>query len=373
MKDSMSNNDTTYMKRALKLARKGLGKTSPNPAVGCVIVKNGVVVGEGWHKRAGGHHAEIHALQMAGDKARDADVYVTLEPCSHTGKTPPCCDALIKAGVKRVVAGMSDPNPFVNGNGFKALELAGIRTSCGILEDECCSLNRTFIKYVTTGLPFVTFKCAMTMDGKIATVTGESRWISGEKSRLYVHKMRAVNDAIMVGVDTIIADNPQLTVRHVKGKDPLRIIVDTHMRTPESIVMLEGGSAQKTFIATTESNTEVHQRYTRRGASIIVCKEHDGRVSMPDLLGKLGAMGIQSILLEGGSRLAGDMLKQELIDEFVIFIAPKILGSDGFAPFAIHGITSMDKAVKLKFGQIAHSGQDVVIHAYPERTACSQD
>lgn len=368
----MISSDFKYMKRALTLARKGVGKTSPNPAVGCVIVNNGVVVGEGWHKRAGGHHAEVHALLMAGDSARGADVYVTLEPCSHTGKTPPCCDALIKAGVKRVVAGMSDPNPFVNGKGFKSLELAGIQTSCGVQEDECRSLNRFFIKHVTTGLPFVTFKCAMTLDGKIASATGESRWISGEKSRLFVHKMRAENDAIMVGVDTVIADNPLLTVRHVKGKNPLRIIVDTHLRTPESAAVLECGTAFNTIIATTESDILSHQRYTRMGANIIVCEEYDGRVSMPDLLGKLGGMGVQSILIEGGSRLAGDMLTKGLIDEFAVFIAPKIIGSDGLSPFTMTGITSMDKAVRLKFGHITQIGQDVLVHAYPERTACSQ-
>ena len=362
----MISADLKYMKRALTLARKGIGKTSPNPAVGCVIVKNGKVVGEGWHKRAGGHHAEVHALQMAGDAAQGADVYVTLEPCSHTGKTPPCCEALIRAKVKHVVVGMSDPNPRVNGSGLKALEQAGIQTTCGIMEDECRAINRPFIKHVTTGLPFITFKCAMTLDGNIATVTGESRWISGEESRLYVHKMRAVNDAIMVGVDTIIADNPQLTVRHVKGRNPLKIIVDSRLRTPESVGVLEGNSATNTIIATTESNPRVHLRYTRQGASIIVCEEFDGRVSMADLLKKLGSRGIQSILLEGGSRLAGDMVKHALIDEFIIFIAPKILGSDGFAPFAMLGITSMANAVRLKFGHIAHSGQDIVIHAYPE-------
>ncbi len=364
----MISTDIKYMKRALTLARKGVGKTSPNPVVGCVIVKNGVIIGEGWHKRAGGHHAEVHALQTAGAAARDADVYVTLEPCSHTGKTPPCCDALIKAGVRRVVAAMSDPNPQVNGNGFKALERAGIQTVCGVLEKECRAINRSFIKHATTGMPFVTFKCAMTLDGKIATVTGESRWISGEESRLQVHKMRATNDAIMVGVDTIIADNPQLNVRHLKGNDPLRIIVDTHLRTPESVGVLEDGAAQRTIIATTESVPEVHQRYTRQGAKIIVCEELDGRVSMSDLLKKLGKMGIQSILLEGGSRLAGEMVKRALIDEFAIFIAPKLLGSDGFAPLSMLGITSMDKAIKLEFGQVSRIGQDILIHAYPEKT-----
>jgi diaminohydroxyphosphoribosylaminopyrimidine deaminase / 5-amino-6-(5-phosphoribosylamino)uracil reductase len=368
----MTTADITYMKRALTLARKGIGKTSPNPAVGCVIVNQGKIVGEGWHKRAGGHHAEIHALQMAGEFARGSDVYITLEPCSHSGKTPPCCDALIRAGVKRVIAGIGDPNPLVNGNGFKTLNEAGIQTFCGVLEDECRKINRSFIKHVSTGLPYVTFKCAMTLDGNIATATGESRWISGEQSRRHVHKMRSANDAIMVGVDTIIADNPQLNVRHVIGKDPLRIIVDTRLRTPETVTVLNQGAANGTLIATCEKSPEMHLRYTSQGAKIIVCEEHDGRVFMPGLLKELGKMGIQSVLLEGGSRLAGDMVKQSLIDEFVIFVAPKILGSDGFAPFALLGINNMEKAMKLCFGKTTHIGQDILIHAYPERSTCSQ-
>lgn len=363
----MTITDIKYMKRALSLARKGIGKTSPNPAVGCVIVKNGEIVGEGWHKRAGGHHAEIHALMMAGDSACDSDVYVTLEPCSHTGKTPPCCDALIKAGVKRVIAGMGDPNPIVNGNGFKTLEKAGINTVCGVLEDECRRINRSFIKHVSTGLPYVTFKCAMTLDGNIATATGESRWISCEESRRLVHKMRSSNDAIMVGVDTIIADNPQLNVRHVIGKDPLRIIVDSRLRTPETVTVLNQGAANGTLIATCEKNPEMHLRYTGQGAKIILCDELDGRVFMPGLLKELGKMGIQSVLLEGGSRLAGDMVRHSLIDEFAIFVAPKILGSDGFAPFALLGINSMANALKLNFGKITHIGRDIMIQAYPER------
>jgi len=367
----MNSIDTKFMKRALALARKGVGKTSPNPAVGCVIVKDGRIIGEGWHKKAGEPHAEVLALEKAGEAARSANVYVTLEPCCHTGKTPPCCAALIRAGVKRVIAGMRDPNPKVNGAGLTELQQAGIETSCGLLEDECHSINRPFIKHITTGLPFVTYKCAMTLDGNIATFTGESRWISCEKSRRYAHMMRASRDAIMVGVDTIIVDNPQLTVRLVKGHNPLRVIVDTHLRTPESVGVIEGKSGTTTIIATTESNPGVHLRYTQQGATILVCEELDGRVSMPDLLGKLGNMGIQSILLEGGSRLAGDMLKRALIDEFVLFIAPKILGSDGFAPFALHGITSIDSTFKLSFGHVAHIGQDLIIHAYPEKPSCS--
>lgn len=367
----MSEHDKRHMKRALALARKGIGKTSPNPAVGCVIVKAGSIVGEGWHQKAGQPHAEVNALAMAGSEAQGADVYVTLEPCRHTGRTPPCTEALIAAGVRRVVAGMVDPNPQVAGKGFAMLRKAGILVEHGLMEADCRAINRPFIKHVTTGLPYVTYKCAMTLDGNIATVTGESQWISCMDSRRHTHRLRAMNDAIMVGVDTIITDNPKLTVRHVRGRNPLRIIVDTRLRTPESVDVLSERMARDTIIATTESNPRVHLRYLQQGATVIVCDEYDGRVSMVDLLQKLGKRGIQSILLEGGSRLAGEMLQNGVIDEFVFFLAPKIIGSDGFAPFTLRGITSMDQAIRLQFGQVTRSGQDIVIHAWPGEAPCS--
>ncbi len=363
----MTSTDAKYMKRALTLAKKGLGKTSPNPAVGCVIVKAGTIVGEGWHKRAGGHHAEVHALEMAGSLARGADVYVTLEPCSHTGKTPPCSEALIRAGVTRVVAGMSDPNPQVNGGGLRALQHAGIETLCGVLEEECRALNRPFLKFMTTGQPYVTYKCAMTLDGKIASVTGESRWISCEASRKIVHRMRAVSNAIMVGVDTIIADNPQLTVRHVKGRDPLRIIVDSRLRTPESVAVLSGAMARGTVIATTETNPKVHARYLKTGAQLLVCNSDDGKVDLRDLWNKLGELGIQSLLLEGGSHLAGEALKHGLIDECVFFYAPKVVGSDGFSPFAITGTTDMARSIPFRDLSIRRVGTDIMVTAHPEK------
>lgn len=362
--------DIRHMKRALALARRGIGRTSPNPAVGCVIVREGAIVGTGWHRKAGTPHAEIHALEMAGESARGADVYVTLEPCCHTGKTPPCSQALIRAGVRRVVAGMADPNPRVSGGGLAELEAAGIQVVCGVLEDECRDLNRPFIKQITTGTPYVTYKCAMTLDGKISTVTGASRWISGEESRKLVHRMRARMDAVMVGVDTIIADNPELTVRHVRGRNPLRVVVDTRLRTPESVRVLSDGKAAGTVIATAETNPRVHLRYQKQGATILVCEQENGRVSMGDLLLKLGERGVQSILLEGGGRLAGSMLEQGLIDEFVFFLAPKLLGSDGFSPFNLVGKTSMEQAFRLNIIQVKRSGADIVVYARPE-VSCS--
>lgn len=360
----MSTVDITYMKRALSLARKGLGKTSPNPAVGCVIVRDGVVVGEGYHKKAGAPHAEMLALAMAGAAAKGADVYVTLEPCCHHGKTPPCCDALIAAGVRRVVAGMVDPFLQVAGKGLQILRQAGIQVEVGLLEEQCKDLNKVFIKSVTTGIPYLIYKTAMTMDGNIATVTGHSRWVTCEESRRLVHRLRAQCDAVMVGVDTVIADNPQLTVRHVRGRNPLRVIVDTRLRTPESVNVLNDASTGKTIIATCETNPEIHQRYLSQGADILVCREYDGRVEMADLLQKLTVMGVQSILVEGGSRLAGDLLQNNLIDECIFFYAPKVVGN-GFAPFAIQGISTMDDAIQLEVQRVGMSGADVVVYARP--------
>jgi diaminohydroxyphosphoribosylaminopyrimidine deaminase/5-amino-6-(5-phosphoribosylamino)uracil reductase len=368
----MISADTTYMKRALALAKKGLGKTHPNPAVGCVIVRDGAVVGEGWHKRAGGHHAEIHALETAGSKARGADVYVTLEPCSHTGKTPPCSDALIRSGVKRVIAGMGDPNPRVNGGGLLALQQAGIETLCGVLEKECRSINRPFLKFITTGQPYVTYKCAMTLDGKTASVTGDSRWISCLASRRVVHRMRANSNAIMVGVGTILSDNPLLTVRHVKGPDPLRIIVDSTLRTPESVAVLTGKMAGGTMIATTETNPKIHARILKSGARILVCSAENGRVDLRDLWNKLGGLGIQSLLLEGGSQLAGEALRLGLIDQCVFFYAPKVVGSDGFSPFAIAGVTEMARSIKFNDLSMRRVGTDIMVTASPENV-CSLD
>jgi len=362
----MMTRDERYMKRALQLARKGVGSTSPNPAVGCVIVREDRIVGEGWHKRAGGHHAEVHALQAAGDLARGSEVFVTLEPCCHSGKTPPCSEALIAAGVRRVIAGMRDPNPRVDGGGLQALQTAGIETICGIREAECRELNRPFLKHVTTGRPFVTYKCAMTLDGKIATVTGESRWISGEASRRHVHRMRAQCDAVMVGVDTIIADNPQLTVRHVRGSNPLRIIVDSRLRTPDSVAVLSGRMARKTIIATIETNPRIHRRYTNNGATMLVCRDYEGRVDLDDLWLRLGEMDIQNVLLEGGSRLAGEALARNLIDECVFFYAPKVIGSDGFSPFTVTGNTDMGQAIAFTITDVRRMGQDLAVIARPE-------
>jgi diaminohydroxyphosphoribosylaminopyrimidine deaminase/5-amino-6-(5-phosphoribosylamino)uracil reductase len=360
-----------YMRRALILARKGVGKTGPNPAVGCVIVKDGTVVGEGWHKRAGTPHAEVHALARAGARAKNADVYVTLEPCAHFGKTPPCADALIAAGVGRVYAGMVDPNPRVSGKGLEKLRAAGIEATAGIFEDACRLVNEPFIKHVTTGLPFVILKSALTLDGKSATAEGDARWITGERSRRYVHKLRSQVDVIMVGVGTVIADDPLLTSRIPGGKDPLRVVVDSRLRIPLHARMLHQESGAKTLVATVSDDAAKIAGIRETGADVLICKEKGGKVDLHDLMARLGAMHTQSLLLEGGSTLAGEALRQGVIDKVMLFYAPKLLGGDGPGLFAGKGVARMEDAIRLREISYTRFGEDLLIVGYPE-TACLQ-
>lgn len=358
------------MRRALSLARRGAGKTSPNPAVGCVLVRDGEIVGEGWHRKAGTPHAEVHALRRAGDRAGGVDVYVTLEPCSHHGRTPPCADALIRAGVGRVFIGMADPNPLVSGRGIQSLRSAGIPVECGIMERECRRLNEPFIKHVTTGLPFVTLKSAMTLDGRTATSTGDSKWITSEKSRKYVHRLRGLADAVMVGVGTVLADDPRLNCRMgVRGRDPIRVIVDSRLRTPPDAALFNQDSPAKTIIATIEGDRDRQRVLASRGADIILCSEDAGRVDLRDLLARLGAMGIQSVLLEGGRELAGTALRNGLIDKFLFFFAPRLLGGgDGLGLFAGEGPLRMSESMVLKELKVRRFGEDILVEAYPEKS-----
>ena len=353
----------------MTLARRGTGKTSPNPAVGCVIVLDGVVVGEGWHRKAGTPHAEVHALRQAGERARGADVYVTLEPCSHFGKTPPCADALVEAGVGRVFVGMVDPNPKVSGRGIERLRSAGIEVVTGISEAECRRLNEPFVKHVTTGLPFVILKSAMTMDGKTATASGDSRWITNEKSRQYVHRLRSMVDAIMVGVGTVLADDPQLTARVPRGKDPVRVVVDSSLKISPGARMLRQESPASTVIATISEDRDRIAELESAGAEVLRCRAAQGRVDLHDLLVRLGARGVQSILLEGGSGLAGEALRAGLIDKVVLFYAPKFLGgADGLGLFGGASAERMDGCRQLKDVSVLRFGNDVMIEAYPEES-----
>lgn len=357
------------MRRALVLAKRG--KTSPNPMVGAVVVKDGVIVGEGYHRRAGEPHAEVMALRAAGDKARGAAIYVTLEPCCHYGKTPPCSKAVIEAGISSVVVAMVDPHAKVCGQGLAEIEAAGIKTEVGLLEDQAKKLNEVFIKHITTGLPFVTLKMAMTLDGKIATRTGDSKWISCEASRRIVHRVRDRVDAVMVGVGTVLADDPELTARIGNRKSyPKRIIVDSRARTPANAKIFDLPDGE-TIIAVTQSAPESNiRKLEQAGARIIYIEENDSLVSLPDLMKKLGEMSITSILLEGGGRIAASALAAGIVDKVMVFVAPKIIGGESAkTPVEGLGVEFMAGAIHFERLTTRNVGCDILIEAYP----CSQD
>ena len=354
------------MAQAVALARKGEGRTSPNPPVGAVIVQNGQVVGEGFHPKAGEPHAEIFALRQAGELACGADIYVTLEPCSHFGQTPPCADALIAAGIKNVYVGVSDPNPQVAGQGIARLKAAGINVYVGLLEEECQELIAAFSKHVTTGMPYTIYKAALTLDGQSATAEGDSRWVSCEQSRQRVHQMRDRVDAIMVGVGTVCQDDPLLTTRldFAPGQDPMRIVVDSYLRMPLNSRMLQQQSEAKTLIATVSVDQERIAQFEKVGAQVLCLEAEHGQVSLPALWRELGRRQIQKILLEGGATLAGSALNKGLIDQVMIFIAPKIVnGSNKHGLFNGAGCKTMAEAVQLKKMKTEQVGTDLLITA----------
>ena len=363
-----------FMQRALSLAQLARGRTSPNPMVGAVIVKDGRIVGEGYHHRAGEPHAEIHALRQAGEAARGATLYVNLEPCSHYGRTPPCTQAIIAAGIAEVHMAMLDPNPLVNGRGRDQLEAAGIRTYVGEREAEARELNEAFIKYITTGRPFVTAKFAMSLDGKIATHTGEARWITGPKARRWVHQLRDVTDAIMVGVNTVLADDPRLTTRLDDGKEgrevhhPLRVIVDSRGRIPLTAKVLAADTPGRTLIATTEAMPPDRRKALERlGAQVLVLPAHvrGGRVSLPHLLDALGKREVTSLLVEGGGTLLASFFEQRLVDKVLAFVAPLIIGGQGApTPVAGQGVARLSQSLRLERVRVEKVGTDVLISGY---------
>lgn len=359
-------NDEFYMRIALQLAHGATGQTGVNPMVGCVIVKNGAVVGMGAHLKMGTGHAEVHALNMAGANAEGSTAYVTLEPCSHHGRTPPCCDRLIAEKVKRVVVACTDPNPRVAGTGIARLREHGIEVQLGVLEREAIDLNEKFNKFITTQLPFVTLKTASTLDGRIASKTGDSQWITNEQSRAYVHTLRHQHQAIMVGVETVVVDNPSLTTRlSVSGLDPIRIIVDSKLRTLPTARALQ--QAGRTIIVTTEQASEEKvEKLLEAGAEII--KAGAGpRVDLPESMKLLAAQEIGSILLEGGGRLNGAMLEQKLIDKCYLFYAGKIIGGES-APsnFMFNGFEKMSEAIWLDRLKLEQFGHDWCVIGYPQ-------
>jgi diaminohydroxyphosphoribosylaminopyrimidine deaminase / 5-amino-6-(5-phosphoribosylamino)uracil reductase len=319
-----------FMKQALGLAGRGAGRVSPNPQVGAVVVSSGKVIGSGYHRAFGGPHAEVHALAQAGNRARGADIYVTLEPCSHTGKTPPCADAIIKAGLRRVYVGMVDPNPLVSGRGIKKLQAAGISVETGILEHECRRLNEAFLKYITTGMPFVVLKSAATLDGRIATPTGDSKWITCPESRTFAHRLRCEADAVIAGSGTVLADDPELTVRLGKksGKQPLRVIVDGRLRIPLAARLLKPDLAPGTVIVTSpeKAATAKARRIAATGARVLAIPQAKGGIDLKKLLKKLAGQGVASVLIEGGAELSASALAGGLVDKVHFFYGPKIIG-----------------------------------------------
>ena len=359
------------MREAIREARKGLGWTSPNPPVGCVIARGGKIVAKGYHRRAGEPHAEIEALQNLQGRVKSMDtLYVTLEPCNHFGRTPPCTQAILKSGIRRVVVGATDPNPNVAGGGSRFLSEQGLEVINGVLETECSRVIEVFRKHARTGLPFVAAKSALTLDGWTASSAGNSKWITGESSRRFVHRLRESLDAVMVGVGTVLIDDPSLTVRlkSRRGRDPLRIVVDTRLRIrPDAKVLRNDGSASVLIVVGESVPSSRLMPFERQGNGILVCPEKEGRVDLGAMMVKLGQVPVTSVLLEGGATLMGAMIRQRVVDKFYIFKAPKILGGgDGIPMASGPGPLSIDSCIRLKDMRIRRFGEDVLFIGYPE-------
>ena len=349
--------DAQFMAHALQLARRGLFTTDPNPRVGCVIVKDGQVVGAGWHQRAGEPHAEIHALKAAGEQARGATAYVTLEPCCHQGRTPPCTRALIEAGITRVVAAMVDPNPQVAGKGMEALRQARIGVDTGLMQVQAEALNPGFISRMRRGRPYVLAKLAVSLDGRTALADGASRWITGAAARADVQALRARSSAIVTGIGSVLADDPSLNVREFDiGRQPLRVVVDSTLRMPATAKMLSLPGS--TLVATARQHAQAADRLLAAGAEVLYLPAADGRVDLPGLMGHLAAREVNELMVEAGARLCGALLAAELIDEIVIYYAPHILGSTAHGMFAMPGLENMQQRQALKIQDVRAIGDD---------------
>ena len=353
--------DEFYMAHALRLARRGLYTTDPNPRVGCVLVKQGQVVGEGWHRCAGGPHAEIEALKAAGDRAGGADCYVTLEPCCHHGRTPPCTDALIHAGIRRVVAAMVDPNPLVAGQGLERLRAAGIETRYGVLAADAERLNRGFCKRMREGRPWVTVKMAASVDGRTAMASGESRWITSRQARHDVHRLRARSSAIVTGIGTVLADDPAMTARlgDEKVRQPLRVVLDSRLRMPTDARMLS--LPGKTVVATSSDDREKHHQLEEAGAEVWVIGCNDSRIDLWELMTLLAQLEVNEILVEAGPVLNGAMASRGVVDEWILYLAPSVLGDDARGLFHLPGLETMEQCLKLQFREIRRIGPDLKI------------
>ena len=360
--------DLFYMTTALELAKKGEGFVSPNPMVGAVVVKSGEIVGQGFHEAAGKAHAEVNAIDDARERAKDATLYVTLEPCNHTGRTPPCTEKILGAGIKRVVMAMADPNPNVKGGGADFLTEHGVEVTSGVCEAEAKKLNEFFIKHIRTGMPFVILKCAATLDGRIATRTGDSKWVTGEKSRQYVHKLRHATDAIMVGIGTVKADNPRLTTRlgGIECVNPIRVILDSRLSISEKAKVLRPGSDAETIIMTSASAPPEKKAVLEKiGARVIEVPEKMGGLDLRAVLEALGKRGVTSILVEGGSRVVASVLAAGLVDKINFFYAPKILGGDDGVPICKGpGPSLMMDCIQIRDTTLHQFGDDFMVEGY---------
>ncbi|MBL4743541.1 MAG: bifunctional diaminohydroxyphosphoribosylaminopyrimidine deaminase/5-amino-6-(5-phosphoribosylamino)uracil reductase RibD [Cycloclasticus sp.] len=359
---TFTSDEQRYMESALCLAEQGKYSAKPNPCVGCVIVKGGYVVGEGWHEKAGKPHAEVHALKQAGTAAKSATVYVTLEPCSHHGRTPPCADALINAGVSRVVVAMQDPNPLVSGKGIKALRDAGIDVSVGLLKEQAVALNKAFCHKMTTGKPFIMSKVAMSLDGKTAMASGESQWITGSAAREDVHRLRAQSDIVLTGVGTILADNPKLTARDGLGdlgvQQPRIVVLDSQLKTPLDAAVF--GESSNTTVLTCSGNEHAISALKNVGCNVeVVPADENGQVNLNVVYEWLAAQSINSVMIEAGALLNGAFLQAGLVDELIVYMAPSALGSDARGAFSMPQVSKLSDRVQLNYMGLEELGNDI--------------
>ena len=347
-----------FMRLALREARRGLGRTSPNPAVGAVLVRNGRVVARGHHARAGAPHAEVVAIRRAGARARGADLYTTLEPCNHWGRTPPCSLAIIEAGVRRVFVGSRDPNPLVIGQGLRRLRRARVRVVPGVLRAECDAVNAEWLRFITAGRPHVTLKAAVTLDGKIAAAGGDSRWVTGPEARARAHRLRDRADAVLVGAGTARADDPRLTARlpEGRGRDPIRVVLDSRLRLPPRLRLFRQRSPAPTLVAHVSGRPR-----PRPGVEYLRCRGRSGRVDLGDLLARLAARGVVSLLVEGGAEVHASFLRERLADRVVLFVAPAVVGGDGLGWSGALGVRRMAEALRLLEVEVGRAGEDLVV------------
>lgn len=356
--------DESYIRIAISLAEKGIGFVSPNPMVGCIIVNNNQIVGAGYHQKYGESHAEVNAIKSAGNKCVGATLYCTLEPCNHTGKTPPCTEAIINSGIKKVVIGSVDPNPVVKGGGADFLRDAGLEVVVGVLEKECAEMNKFFFKHIKTGIPYITLKVAQTIDSKIADSKGDSMWITSLESRKYVHKMRSEYDAVMVGIGTVMKDNPLLNVRLIHGRDPVKVVLDSELKINLTQKILFQNPEKVLLLTSKDSKSNIEKIKALKGLGVdikFVKSDKTGFLDIKEIFKILGKLKIASVLVEGGKGVNSTIIRSKLFDELIVFIAPKLLG-EGIGTFSDLGISSLKKAVKLSITNLEQIENDIVIH-----------